>query len=106
MPMDLQLSGTVAVVAGAARGLGRAIAGAFVAEGAQVALLDVVPEVQNAAEQLARAGATAERWITDVTDYTAIVRVAGEIRSRFGTVDHVVFAVGVGSGKFGMPFWN
>ena len=44
--MDLQLAGTIAVVAGAAQGLGRAIAAAFVAEGARVALLDVSPDVR------------------------------------------------------------
>jgi NAD(P)-dependent dehydrogenase (short-subunit alcohol dehydrogenase family) len=104
--MDLQLTGTVAVVAGAARGLGQAIAAAFVEEGAHVALLDVVPEVRLAAEQLARSGVTAGGWITDVTDHAAVVGVAGEIRARFGAVDHVVYAVGIGSGKFGMPFWS
>jgi NAD(P)-dependent dehydrogenase (short-subunit alcohol dehydrogenase family) len=104
--MDLQLKGSVAVVAGAARGLGHAIATAFVEEGAQVALLDVVPEVQAAAEQLSRSGGTVAGWISDVTRYPAVVDVAREIRARFGTVDHVVFAVGIGSGKFGMPFWN
>jgi NAD(P)-dependent dehydrogenase (short-subunit alcohol dehydrogenase family) len=104
--MDLQLTGTVAVVAGAARGLGQAIAAAFAEEGAHVALLDVVPEVQRAAEQLARTGATAEGWTADVTDYAAVGKAAAAIRSRFGGIDHFVYAVGIGSGKFGMPFWN
>src|SRR5205823_5806334 len=31
---------------------------------------------------------------------------AGAARSRLGRVDHVVFAVAVGSGRFGFPFWN
>jgi NAD(P)-dependent dehydrogenase (short-subunit alcohol dehydrogenase family) len=104
--MDLQLAGTVAVVAGAAQGLGRAIAAAFVAEGARVALLDVSPDVTMAAEDFARHRGTALGWTADVTDAAAVAAVAGEIRSRLGAVDHVVFAVGVGSGKFGFPFWN
>lgn len=28
------------------------------------------------------------------------------VRADFGHCDHVVFAVGVGSGKIGFPFWN
>ena len=43
--------------------------------------------------------------VADVTDYAAVA--APSRRSAdFGRCDHVVFAVGVGSGKFGFPFWN
>ena len=95
--MDLQLAGQVAVVVGAARGLGRAIAAAFAAEGAGVALLDVSPDVRAAGP---------DAWVVDVTDYAAVRAAAGEVRQRFGRVDQVVFAAGVGSGKFGFPFWQ
>jgi NAD(P)-dependent dehydrogenase (short-subunit alcohol dehydrogenase family) len=104
--MDLQLKDSVAVVVGGARGLGRAIAAAFVAEGARVALLDIVPEVRATAEEFARGGAVCHAWTVDVVDYAALGRAAAEIRTRFGRIDHVVFAVAVGSGKFGMPFWK
>jgi 2-hydroxycyclohexanecarboxyl-CoA dehydrogenase len=104
--MDLQLAGTVAVVAGAAHGLGRAIAAGFAKEGARIALLDVSPDVKAAVEDLARQGGAAHGWTADVTDAAAVAAAAGEIRTRLGAVDHVVFAVGVGSGKFGFPFWN
>ena len=104
--MDLELAGTVAVVAGAARGLGRAIAAAFAAEKARVALLDVSPDVHAAAEELARAGGDARAWTADVADYPAVGGVAGRLRAEYGRVDHVVFAVGIGSGKFGFPFWT
>jgi NAD(P)-dependent dehydrogenase (short-subunit alcohol dehydrogenase family) len=104
--MNLELAGTVAVVAGGARGLGRAIAAAFLAEGARTAVLDVVPDVRAAAEELARAGGEAQGWRADVADYASIEAAATHIRSQFGRVDHVVFAVGVGSGKFGFPFWD
>ncbi len=104
--MDLELAGSVAVVVGAARGLGQTIAAALVAEGAQVALLDVAAEVEAAAQALVQQGGIAESWRIDVTDYADVQRVAGEVRSRFGRVDHVFFAVGIGSGKFGFPFWS
>jgi NAD(P)-dependent dehydrogenase (short-subunit alcohol dehydrogenase family) len=41
-----------------------------------------------------------------VTDLAAVRRAADEIAGRFGRCDHVVFAVGAGSGKFGFPFWK
>ncbi len=99
--MDLGLAGQVAVVAGGARGLGHAIAAAFAAEGASVALLDVSADVRAAAEQLGGAG-----WVADVTDFAVVKTAAGAVYSRFRRVDHVVFAAGVGSGKFGFPFWQ
>lgn len=100
--MDLQLAGNSTVVFGAASGLGRAIAVAFAAEGARVVLADVSPAVAEAAQALA--GARAE--VVDVTDYSAVRDCADRVRAEFGGVDHVVYAVGVGSGKFGFPFWN
>ena len=44
--------------------------------------------------------------VADVTDFDAVRRTAEEVTRRYGRCDHVVFAVGVGSGKFGFPFWK
>ncbi len=95
--MNLELTDRVAVVVGGARGLGRAIATAFAAEGARVALLDVSPDVHTAAEKLGGQG-----YVVDVTDFATVKAVAEKI----GRVDHVAFAAGIGSGKFGFPFWK
>src|SRR5947209_9351248 len=56
--VDLQLSKQVAVVAGAARGIGRAIAEAFADEGAHVVLLDRDAEVSHAAQEIGPSRAT------------------------------------------------
>jgi NAD(P)-dependent dehydrogenase (short-subunit alcohol dehydrogenase family) len=96
--MDLDLLDDVAVVAGGASGIGRAIAAAFVAEGARAAVLDIAAPTAFD-DRLAS-------FQADVADFAAVTRAATEIRSRFGRVDHIVFAAGVGSGKFGFPFWN
>lgn len=100
--MDLQMAGNVAVVIGAARGLGHAIAKAFAAEGTRVVLADTSTTVAGAASALTDARAE----IVDVTDYLAVRACADRVRDGFGGIDHVVYAVGVGSGKFGFPFWN
>ena len=105
--MDLQLSGQVAVVAGGARGIGRAIAEAFAAEGAHVALIDRDREVSATAAQIAgQQGVPTLPLIGDVVDYSAVQRLAEEVTAVFGRVDHVVYAVAIGSGKYGFPFWN
>ena len=100
--MDLQLTGDTAVVFGAARGLGYAIAAAFAAEGARVVLADASATVAEAA----RAVPDARSAVVDVTDYPAVRAYAERLLSEPSGVHHVVYAVGVGSGKFGFPFWN
>jgi NAD(P)-dependent dehydrogenase (short-subunit alcohol dehydrogenase family) len=103
--MDLQLEGSTAVVVGAARGIGLAIAQAFAAEGAHVALLDRDPEIVGAAERLAGKGRR-QGLVCDVANFHGLQTAAREILSSLGRIDHVVFAVGIGSGKYGFPFWN
>ncbi len=105
--MDLGLRGQTAVVVGGARGIGRAIVQAFAAEGAGVAVIDRDPEAHAAAQEVGR------RWrvrgqglVADVTDYAAVGQAAARTAEVFGRIDHVVFAVGIGSGKYGFPFWN
>lgn len=101
--MDLKLSGQVAVIVGAARGIGAAIAREFAAEKAAVALLDRDPEVDATARQLP--GKTFP-LTADVCDYAAMQSAARRIKQELGRIDHVVYAAGLGSGKFGFPFWN
>ena len=104
--MNLELSNSVAVVIGGARGLGRAIAQALAAEGARLALVDALDEVHRAAADLNGSGHATHSWVADVTDYAAIQEVVARIEAKLGPAEHVFFAVGIGSGKFGFPFWN
>jgi NAD(P)-dependent dehydrogenase (short-subunit alcohol dehydrogenase family) len=105
--MDLELKGQTAVVAGSAQGIGRAIAAAFAAEGANVALLDRHGSVADTAKELAEAHHTRTLpVVADVTDFACVRKALSEIQSGLGRIDHVVFAVAIGSGKFGFPFWN
>jgi 2-hydroxycyclohexanecarboxyl-CoA dehydrogenase len=100
--VDLGLAKNVVVIFGAARGIGAAIAKAFAAEGAHVAAIDRDPSVHDLAGPCPRSLSLT----ADVTDYAAVRKAAQEVAQHFGQCDHVVFAVGAGSGKFGFPFWK
>ncbi len=105
--MDMGLSGQTVVVVGAAQGIGRAIADAFVGEGAQVALVDRNPSVVELADAWKRKqNARTVGIVADVTDYAAVQRAAQDIEQTLGSCAHLVYAAGAGSGKFGFPFWN
>jgi NAD(P)-dependent dehydrogenase (short-subunit alcohol dehydrogenase family) len=105
--MDLNLTGQTAVIVGAARGIGHAIAKEFAREGANVVTLDREKVVVEAAAGLAQEfGIRAIAFTGDVTSFDAMKQAAAEGKRAFGKIDHLVFAVGVGSGKFGFPFWN
>jgi 2-hydroxycyclohexanecarboxyl-CoA dehydrogenase len=100
--MQLGLSGSVVAVFGAASGIGAAIARAFAEEKARVAAIDLDPRVVDLAAQLPGSIGL----VVDVCDYAAVRHAADEISRRLDQCEHVVYAVGAGSGKFGFPFWN
>jgi 2-hydroxycyclohexanecarboxyl-CoA dehydrogenase len=100
--VDLGLAEQVVVVFGAARGIGSAIAKAFANEGAHLAAIDRDPSVHDLAQAIPRSLGL----VADVTDLDAVRRASQDVELRFGTCHQVVFAVGVGSGKFGFPFWK
>lgn len=105
--MDFQLAGQSAVIVGGARGIGKAVATEFAHEGANVALLDRDPLVHQTARQLAASTpSNITSFVCDVLHYADLVENARIIKAAFNRIDHVVFAVGIGSGKFGFPFWN
>ncbi len=105
--MDLQLTNHCAVITGGASGIGRATAECFAAEGANVAIWDYSETCQSAAEELAQ---QTERTVlglpVDVTDRESIAAALNQTETQLGTVDHLVHAAAIGSGKFGFPFTN
>jgi NAD(P)-dependent dehydrogenase (short-subunit alcohol dehydrogenase family) len=105
--MDTGLAGDVVAVLGAAGGIGAAIARAFAAEGCALALLDRSLAVNALADDLRRArGVAVEVRVVDATDYAAVQDASRGCASALGPCQHVVVAVGAGSGKLGMPFWS
>src|SRR6202795_4312215 len=68
-----RLYGRMAIVTGAATGIGRAIAHKFAANGASVCLLDVSQtQAEKVATEITRAGGTASAYECDVTDRASI----------------------------------
>ncbi len=89
--MNVELSGKVAVVTGAARGIGRATARALAESGAAVGLLDVDPSgVAAAADEIVRAGGRAVSAVADVSDAGAVDRAIGTVESELGAVGVLV----------------
>lgn len=84
----------VAVVTGAANGLGRAYALRFAQEGAAVALLDL-EDAAEVAEAVREAGAEALAVVCDVTDPDACREAARAVHDRFGRADVLVNNAGI-----------
>ncbi|MEV6395719.1 SDR family oxidoreductase [Streptomyces sp. NPDC051907] len=90
------LEGQVAVVTGAARGVGELLARKLSARGATVALVGLEPEELKKVSD--RLHSESGWWHADVTDHEAMAQVAQEVKARFGKVDIVVANAGVASG--------
>lgn len=95
----MTLSGQTVAITGAARGIGLAIARAFLEAGADVLAIDLDPEALT--EMQREAPGRIEGLAINVADYIALRdAVAGH------PIDHLVCAAAIGSGKTGFPFWN
>ena len=92
----MQLSGKVVAITGGGRGLGRAMALAFAAEAAQIALLDLnVADLGETCAQCAAQGVRAVPYKTDVTDESQIIASMDAIVSDFGSLDILVNNAGI-----------
>jgi 3-oxoacyl-[acyl-carrier protein] reductase len=97
MDGDMRLEGQVAIVTGAGRGIGRAIALRFAGEGARVACVSRTEEnANNAADEINRIGTNgAKAYSVDVADHAAVQKVGARILEEFGRADILVNNAGV-----------
>ena len=105
--MDLRLNGKTALVTGGGQGVGRRIALTLAAEGATVAVNDLVAErVQKVVDEITAAGGKAVAAAFDVTDNAAVLATV----ERIGVIDILVNNAGIiperRSGEVGLPMFQ
>jgi 3-oxoacyl-[acyl-carrier protein] reductase len=89
------LEGKVALVTGASRGIGRAIAARLAQQGATVIAAARGDNARACADELIAAGHRAEALSLDVTDAASVEAVPGDIVKRHGRLDIVVSNAGI-----------
>src|ERR1700755_1356345 len=98
-----RLAGKVALITGAARGMGAAHARAMAREGATVAIADIAPEAgEQLAAELRGAGGQASYHDHDVTDPAAWHDVVAAVHRAHGPIDVLVNNAGVQMRSFGI----
>ena len=100
--MNIDFTGRVAIVTGAAHGFGRAIALAFAERGANVWACDVVEhELHETHDLCVSAGGRCEVRVVDVTDKQGVEKFVGEVAA--GRIDVLVNNAGGVLGQVGRP---
>ncbi|OLP61960.1 3-oxoacyl-ACP reductase [Xaviernesmea oryzae] len=96
MSDPFRLDGKTALVTGAARGIGRAIAERLAEAGATIIIADRDPaEAEIAAAAIREMGARATSLMLDVTNYAGVTAAAAEIHAKFGALDVLVNNAGI-----------
>jgi NAD(P)-dependent dehydrogenase (short-subunit alcohol dehydrogenase family) len=100
------LDGKMALVTGAARGIGRAIVEVYAEQGARLAVADkLFDEAQAVAEGISRAGySEAKAFMLDVSDPQSIQQTVAEIAAAFGGIDILVNNAGIHRPHFIVDF--
>jgi 3-oxoacyl-[acyl-carrier protein] reductase len=92
----VELKSRVAVITGAARGIGRAIALRFAQQGAHIALLDLDPQaLEDTRQQCATHGVTARAYTASVAKEEDVVRTMTSVVQDFGSLDILINNAGI-----------
>ena len=91
------LEGKTALITGAARGIGKAIALKFASEGANVAFTDIVIDENGKATEaeIAAFGVKAKGYASDASNFEATKEVVDQIKKDFGSIDILVNNAGI-----------
>lgn len=94
--MKVDLSGKVAIVTGAAQGIGMAISLAYAEHGASVAVLDVkINEAQNVVGKIGKFGCAGMALKVDVSNSSEVITAFKKIVDEFGRIDILVNNAGI-----------
>ncbi|MGD9915506.1 MAG: SDR family NAD(P)-dependent oxidoreductase [Rhizobiaceae bacterium] len=93
--MTIEFTGQVAIVTGAARGLGRSYARALAERGAHVAIADLGPDAEETAAEIRAGGGVARGFEVDVSDFAQVERMVAEIIAQWGRVDIAINNAGI-----------
>ncbi len=92
---DFSLAGKIALITGAAQGIGKAIALLFAEKGADLVLLDLKEEVKDLAEKIQSSGRKAFPIVADLTDFASLPGVVEKAIEVFSKIDILVNNAGV-----------
>jgi NAD(P)-dependent dehydrogenase (short-subunit alcohol dehydrogenase family) len=101
--MKVDLRGRVALITGAAQGIGKAIAVAFAQNGATVAVNDIRPAGAESVRELTRGGGKAKFYRADVSDVNAVNRMVAKLEKELGPIDILVNNAGINLGRKRYP---
>jgi 3-oxoacyl-[acyl-carrier protein] reductase len=94
--MDLNLSGRVALIVGATRGIGAATARVLHEEGMKLALVSrSAEELEKLRSEIDGGDGTVRVWSADMSDAAVVDSVVAEVRKHYGQIDALVNTVGV-----------
>ncbi|MBQ7443161.1 MAG: 3-oxoacyl-[Bacteroidaceae bacterium] len=88
------LQGRTALITGAARGIGKAIALRFAAEGANIAFTDLATNEETQAE-IEALGVKAKSYASNAADFAETERVVAQVKEDFGSIDILVNNAGI-----------
>ena len=108
---DKKLSGKTAVITGASKGLGKAMALALGDAGAKLALVSRNKEqLQDVAAEARKLGTVAEVFVADVTDEGQVSRLADDVTAKLGPVQILINNAGINirkpSTEFTLADWR
>ena len=91
------LEGKTALITGAARGIGKAIALKFAAEGANVAFTDLLIDENGKAteDEIAAFGVKAKGYASNAADFAQTEEVVKQVKEEFGSIDILVNNAGI-----------